>query len=408
MDRLKVKISFSGPPLEVGEMILRDRKIFFQYKAEFLEQGMSLSPLHLRQSMDIQQPATEAFDGLFGVFGDSLPDGWGRLILDRALTSKGIRLENIDVLDRLAFVGENGPGALSYHPVREETTLDSVQIDLDAIVRASQHILAGDSSEIVDDLVQLGGSSGGARPKIVVGYHPAKDQLIADTSSLPEGYEHWIIKFPATVDPEDIALTELAYHKMALAAGLEMSICRLFTGKSGRTYFGTKRFDREGNNRLHLHSAAGLMHDNFRLTNMDYGHVMDAAFRLEKDRLALEKVLRLAAFNVFSHNRDDHSKNISFLMDGTGNWRLAPAYDLTFSQSSHGYHSMTVAGESKSPGVAHLLELAHNFSIKKPERIIEQVRDAVSRWSDLAKEADVPGAAVKRINEILNPNKIIS
>jgi len=190
---------------------------------------------------------------------------------------------------------------------------------------------------------------------------------------------------------------------MALAAGLEMQPSRLFTGQSGQTYFGTKRFDRQGNDRLHLHSAAGLMNDNFRLTNMDYGHVMDAAFRLEQDRTAYEKVLRLAAFNVFAHNRDDHSKNISFLMDALGNWRLAPAYDLTFSQSSHGYHSMTVGGESKKPGQTELLGLAKSFAIKKPERIIDEVREAVNRWPEFAQASSVPQDSISRINRDLNP-----
>ena len=402
MERIAVKIRFSGAPVEVGELVLRGRQVFFKYYPDFLAQDLVLSPFHLKQTDEVQRAGTDIFDGLFGVFADSLPDGWGRLLLDRALTSKGIRLDDIDMLDRLAFVGAHGPGALSYHPAKSGLMSEAPSVDLDQIVRESNIILAGKSSDIVEELVQLGGSSGGARPKIVVGYNPKADQLMGGVNTLPEGYEPWLIKFPAMVDPADIARTELAYHNMALAAGLEMEDCRLFTGKSGQTYFGTKRFDRRGNDRLHLHSAAGLMHDNFRLTNMDYGHVMDAAFRLENDRTACSKVLRLAAFNVFAHNRDDHSKNISFLMDETGTWRLAPAYDLTFSQSSHGYHSMTVAGESKSPGRPQLLELAQTFSIKKPEQIIGEVREAVSRWSEFAKAADVPPATVKLIDRTLN------
>jgi serine/threonine-protein kinase HipA len=403
MKRVIVKARFTGVSVEVGELVLRERKVYFKYYSDFLDREMKLSPFYLKQTEGIQQAGTEVFDGLFGVFADSLPDGWGRLLLDRALTTKGIRLEEIDMLDRLAFVGENGPGTLSYHPVKSGLTSEMADIDLDEIVRESNLILAGDSSEIVEELVQLGGSSGGARPKIVVGHNPKTDQLVAGANSLPEGFEDWIIKFPATVDPVDIARTELAYHKMALAAGLDMHPSSLFTGQSGQVYFGTKRFDRQGNNRLHLHSAAGLMHDNFRLTNMDYGHVMDAAFRLEQDRSAYEKVLRLAAFNVFAHNRDDHSKNISFLMDASGNWRLAPVYDLTFSQSSHGYHSMTVGGESKSPGRKDLLRLAKSFAIKKPERIIDEAREAVNRWPEFAEASSVPKDSILRINRVLNP-----
>jgi len=403
MERVTVKIRFSGAPLEVGELVLRDQKVYFKFFPDFLARDLMLSPLHLNQIIEIQRTGTEFFDGLFGVFADSLPDGWGRLLLDRKLTESGTRLEDVTVLDRLAFVGENGPGALSYHPVKDNLTEEVTTFDLDLIAEASKQVLAGKSSGMLDELIQLGGSSGGARPKIVLGYDPLTDRLQSNTGDLPEGYEHWLIKYSATFDPTDIARTEMAYHEMALASGLEMMPSRLFESKSGGVFFGTKRFDRIGNDRLHLHSAAGLMHDNFRLTNMDYGHVMDAAFRLEKDRTACAKVLRLAAFNVFAHNRDDHSKNISFLMGETGNWWLAPAYDLTFSQSSHGYHSMTVAGESKSPGRAQLLDLAKTFSIKKPAQIIDEVRDAVGRWPEFAKKANVPTATINTIERILNP-----
>lgn len=398
-----MKVDFSGTAIDVGELVRNERNVYFRYDEDFLQGNLNLSPFYLKRTTEIQRPNTPVFDGLFGVFADSLPDGWGRLLLDRALTAKGVNLGEISPLDRLAMVGTAGMGALTFHPVKTmEEAIDS-SIDLDVVARESRSVLAGGASDLLDELVQLGGSSGGARPKIVVGYDPATDRMIKSMETLPSGFEHWLIKFPAGIDPKDVAKTEMAYYKMALAAGLKMTTCRLFKGKSGQAFFGTKRFDRNGDDRLHLHSAAGLLHYNFRLTNIDYGHVMDAAFRLEKDVRAYEKVLRLAAFNVFAHNRDDHSKNISFLMDETGNWQLAPAYDLTFSQSSHGYHSMTVAGGSKRPGREQLLNLAKNFSIKKPEKIIDEVREAVGNWSEFAKAAAVPPGSLKSINSILNP-----
>ena len=190
---------------------------------------------------------------------------------------------------------------------------------------------------------------------------------------------------------------------MALMAGLEMSDCKLFTDRSGQTYFGTKRFDRIKGKRIHTHTASGLMHDNFRMSTMDYGHLMDCAFQLEKHLKAYEKVLRLAAFNVFAHNRDDHSKNFSFLMDSKGRWSFAPVYDLTFSNSAYGFHSTMVAGESKNPGRKHLLELAKYFRIKKPELILEEVQDAISCWGSIAKECGVSKSTIKRIEKtILN------
>ncbi len=205
--------------------------------------------------------------------------------------------------------------------------LAEFRIELDEIANATQQTIAGTASEVLGELFRLGGSSGGARPKILVGYNPENQHLIKADKELPLGYKHWLIKFPSSFDSSDIANIEYAYYKMAIDAGIEMSPCQLFKGQSGKVYFGTKRFDRKGNNRLHLHSAAGIMHDNFRLSALDYGHLMDCAFQLEKDVKAYEKVLRLAAFNVFANNRDDHSKNFSFLMDATGSWRLAPAYD---------------------------------------------------------------------------------
>ncbi len=224
------------------------------------------------------------------------------------------------------IVGTNGRGALTYRPAIDSLQSSGIQLELDAIARKTKKVLERSSTDIIEELYRLGGSSGGARPKIFVGYNSAKDHLIQGTELLPEGYEHWIIKFSSSRDPPDIAQIENAYHKMALNAGLEMSPCKLFKGASGKQYFGARRFDRESNKRIHMHSAAGLMHDNFRLSSMDYGHLMDAAFRLENHVGAYEKVLRLATFNVFARNRDDHSNNVSFLMNHRGEWRLSPAY----------------------------------------------------------------------------------
>jgi hypothetical protein len=176
---------------------------------------------------------------------------------------------------------------------------------------------------------------------------------------------------------------------MAVTAGIEMSECKLFEGKSGRVYFGTKRFDRIGNKRLHMHTASGIMHDNFRMSAMDYGHLLDCAFRLEKHVQAYEKIFRLAAFNVYAYNRDDHSKNFSFLMNAKGEWRFAPAYDLTFSYSGYGFHSTMVAGESKNPGRKELMKLATLFGIKNAKTIIEQVQEAISNWDRITKESGV-------------------
>ena len=399
--KIIVSIKFNENEIELGELVSEGYTIYFKYYTDFISKGIEISPLKLKLNNEINKAAAIPFDGLFGVFADSLPDGWGKLLLDRALTSKGIDISDITMLDRLAFVGSNGVGALIYKPEINYERHKQYEFELDGIAKAAHQILSGAPSEILDELYILGGSSGGARPKILVGYNPTTQHIIGSEKDLPSDYEHWLIKFPSSSDRPDIANIEYAYYKMALDAGIEMSECKLFKGKSGQVYFGTKRFDRISNNRLHMHSAAGMMHDNFRLSNLDYGNIMDCAFRLERDVRAYEKILRLAAFNVFAHNRDDHSKNISFLMDEKGNWKVAPAYDLTFSSSGHGMHSTMISGESSNPTKQHLMELANYFKIKNASNIIDQVQTVIYNWKIYAKNCNVNTDSKNRIDKVI-------
>jgi len=400
---LIVSIQFDGAEMELGELVSDSRQIYFKYYPDFIKKGLEISPIKLKLNNIVNRANEVPFDGLFGVFADSLPDGWGRLLLDRALTAKGVSIGEITPLDRLAFVGSNGMGALIYRPERPLESTGAFEIELDEIANATRLIISGAATDVLDELNKLAGSSGGARPKILVGYDPLTGHLIGNEKVMPLNYEHWLIKFPSSLDAPDIANIEFAYHKMALDAGIEMSKSKLFEGKSGNAYFGTKRFDRSGNNRLHLHSAAGMMHDNFRLSTMDYGHLMDCAFTLEKDVRAYEKILRLAAFNVFANNRDDHSKNVSFLMDAKGAWKMAPVYDLTFSYSGHGMHSTMVAGESTNPSKKHLVELADYFKMKNAETIIDEVRSIVHNWEKYAVSSGVSRELKNSIQKVISP-----
>jgi serine/threonine-protein kinase HipA len=400
--KIIVSIRFNEAEIDVGELVSEAKNIYFKYYADFIKSGLEISPFKLKLNTEINKADAIPFDGLFGVFADALPDGWGKLLLDRSLTAKGIDINDITILDRLAYVGSNGMGALIYQPEMEVEKLNKFKLELDEITKASKHVINGTATKALDKLYQLAGSSGGARPKILVAYNSNTEHLITTEKKLEDDYEHWLIKFPSAFDTADIANIEYAYYKMAIDAGIEMSVSKLFKGKSGQTYFGTKRFDRIGNNRLHMHSAAGIMHDDFRLSNLDYGHLMDCAFKLEKDVYAYEKVLRLAAFNIFAHNRDDHSKNFSFLMDGNGNWKLAPAYDLTFSSSGHGMHSTMVANESAKPTKKHLMELGNYFKVKNASKIIDDVRSVVSNWKFYADQCDVSKASKNKIEKIIN------
>lgn len=387
--------------IEIGEMIENEGKIYFKYNADFIANGLEISPFKMKLSNEILLPKEQHFDGLFGVFSDSIPDGWGKLLLDRKFLSLGINLNNISPLDRLAYIDNNAVGAITYQPEYKNDYANSHLVDLDIISNEIETVLSGTSEDVIDELFQLGGSSGGARPKIFVGFNPKTEELLYGKSDLPDGFEHWIIKFPAFNDLKDIALIEFAYNEMAKNAGIEVNEFRLFKSKNGNHFFGSKRFDRIHNKKLHLHSVCGLLHDNFRMSTLDYGHIMDCAFTLEKDFNAYSKILRLATFNVLAHNRDDHSKNFSFLMNEKGQWKFAPAYDLTFSNSSFGFHSTTIAGESKNPTLEHLTELAKHFGVKNPNQIFEEVKNSLFAFNTIGTNLGITKDSMKLITNSL-------
>lgn len=395
-EQINVFIKFSGDEVPVGKLVLDNRQVHFKYDDNFINLGLNISPFKLKLNNSIQTADPNPFQGLFGVFDDSLPDGWGKLLLNRALEKRGLSLNEINVLDQLAYIGDTGKGALIYRPAKTNETYKD-NIDLDRLKTAMDEVYFGTSTEVIEELLHLGGSSGGARPKAHVGYNAGTNELIHGRNTLPDGFGHYIIKFPGFEDPPDIANIEYAYYKMALAANISMSDCTLLESTKGIQVFATKRFDRVGNDRIHMHSMAGLTHDNFRVSSIDYGHILDAAYQLEQSASAREKVLRLAAFNIYSHNLDDHSKNISWLMDDSGLWTLAPAYDLTFSSTAYSEHSTRVSGEGKNPGRKHLLELAQEFSISKPEEIINEVQEAIALWPNIAKACGVSKASLNRI-----------
>lgn len=395
--KLNVLLKFEQQEIPVGQMVLDGKEVLFKYSDLYLDSGWNISPLKLAFDNSIQIAAANPFDGIFGVFEDSLPDAWGQLLTRKLLNKRGIALEQLTILDRLALLGDNTSGALIYRPTDNTPNSDFQSIDLDAINKSVQQIIAGESMEIVDQLFQLGGSPGGARPKIYAGYDPATDQLIFGNDTLPENFRHWIVKFAASVDAPDSANVEMAYFQMAREAKLSMMESRLLVGVSGKKYFATERFDRKGNNRLHMISAAGMFHDDFERSQMDYGTLMHESYNLMNDHSVVEEILRRAAFNVFAHNRDDHSKNFAFLMDSTGKWSFSPAYDLTFSYSSHGMHSTTCARNGINPGTKELLQLAEHFSVDRGEKIIQEVKAVIKEWPHFANSCGVSAEYTKAI-----------
>lgn len=383
-----VYVYYNGYPKRhlMGRLLLKNRQIFFEYDVAFLKLGLELSPFKLPLKIGVITSNDKTFEGLFGVFNDSLPDGWGRLLLDRKLMHAGLTPETLSPLDRLCFVGNRGMGALSFEPENSNSVLNAPN-DLDEIDNEIQATL-DENDNYIDDLLILGGSSAGARPKVL----------------LQIDNEDWLIKFRSNLDPKDISTIEYAYHHMAKDAGLIVPQARLFPSRKGLGFFGVKRFERNGNKRIHMHTISGLIHADHREPSLDYESIMKATLYLTKDVRQCEVQFRNAVFNVLSHNRDDHSKNFSFLMNTDGEWTVSPAYDLTFSSGPAGEHSTIIMGEGKNPTKELLLKLANVGNIKPNTaiEIIQQVLAATSKWYTFANESGVSKLQTKHIGKALS------
>lgn len=354
----------------VGTLALTNQgKVAFSYDQEWLEAGFSISPFSLPLEPKVFIPNNYNFDGLFGIFADSLPDAWGRLLLEKMLKEHGIQ-KDITVLDRLALVGKNGMGALEYEPDYE--LCEEIELkNFDYLSEQCQKILNTEYSKELDILYKMGGSSGGARPKILTNIDN----------------KEWMIKFPAHVDSKDIGYQEYSYSKCAKRCGINMTETKLFESKLCKGYFGTVRFDRiekDGEKyKIHMASAAALLEADYKAPCMDYHTLMKLTRILTREnKVDLENMFRRMCFNVFAHNRDDHAKNFSFLYDEQiDGWRLSPAYDLTYSNTYFGEHTTSVDGNGANPGEKEIMNVGMKASMKKKDGnlIMEQIRQCISK-----------------------------
>ncbi len=385
---------------KIGTLAQKNKKIYFEYDKAFLKTGIELSPYKLPLKAGLFRCDDDTFEGLWGLFADSLPDGWGRLLMDRYLIRLGINPNSLTPLDRLAYVGKYAMGALSYKPEKDVGELGFNEIVLDELAKSSEEILEGSSDKMVDELLALGGSSGGARPKVLVQLSADHTQIVHGKQKLKEGFSHYIVKFASSLDSKEIGAIEYAYSLMAKEAGLEMTNTVLLEGRRGR-YFAIERFDRVGDKRVHMHSVAGLTHSDFRFPTLDYDDLLRLTLHLTKSMVEVEKMFRLACFNLFAHNRDDHAKNFSFLMDEKGVWRLSPAYDITFSFGLGGEHSTMYLGEGKNPTKEHLLELGKRHGLKKANLVVDEVERAVNRWEEFASEVKLSRKIIQEIGKYI-------
>ena len=342
-----------------------DHRVAFAYTKDWLDDGFPVSPFSLPVKAGVFVPATMNFGGLFGVFGDSLPDSWGQLLMNRMLKKRGRDPDQTGQLTRLAIIGDAGMGVLCYHPARE-TWPEQKLSDLDSLAEECLHILKRKETDDADRMFALAGSSGGARPKVMT--------------------DEWIVKFPASAEDPDSGVMEKAYMDCAAHCGILVPESRLLPSKRCGGYFSVRRFDRtrrpDGSlARYHMLTAAAILESDWRSPGMDYHTLMKLTKILCCDRREeVGQMFRRMCFNVFAHNRDDHSKNFAFLYDDKEDiWSLSPAYDLTWSSTYYGEHTTTVDGNGRNPGIKELLNVGKAAGLPLPwcRTTAEQIRQIV-------------------------------
>lgn len=403
VEKIQVGLNFGAGVIPVGRLASHESKIYFEYDKSFLESAPELSPIRLPLKPGLSSFDYYLFEGLPGIFNDSLPDGWGRLLFDRYLRSLGVLPANVSALDRLAHVGHHGMGALVYEPDHSQVEEGDV-LCLDMLAEQAQEVLDGRSEDVIQMLLELNGSSAGARPKALIGVDRDRKNISHGVNNLPDGYEPWLVKFANTNDGEDAGAIEYVYALMAKEAGINMPDIHLFPAKHGAGYFAIRRFDRDGQKRFHMHTACGLLHSDFRTPSLDYEDLIALTSMLTKDIREVERMFRLAVFNVMAHNRDDHAKNFSYLMNEEGRWELSPAYDLTFSSGPRMQQSTSVMGEGKNPSTEHLKRLGQEAGLSSSQivAITEQTKEALADWTLKAKEYGVSRSNINLIGKKLS------
>ncbi len=396
--------------LESGEVV-------FEYDDEFRASGLEISPVRLPLSTRGPQlfpdlARSEAFLGLPGVLADALPDRFGNAVIRAYFESHGRPDAALSPVQRLLYIGGRAMGALEFHPpVETPTPPEREALEVAELVKAARHVIEGRTDVAVPEIMRVGSSAGGARPKAVILWNRKTDEVRSAFATPRPGDEHWIIKFDGVgeVDapdphPRPYNRIEHAYSRMAAAAGLEVAETRLLEERR-LAHFMTRRFDRVGERRLHLHSVGGMEHVDFNQPGAySYEQYLRLVLALGLGYPALEEAFRRACFNVVAVNQDDHVKNLAFLMDEDGRWMLAPAFDLTFARGA-GFtrrHQMSFAGMRENFAPADLVGVAERFGIRGDGReILDRIGEAVSRWPKWARDSSVPEQRTRDIRSAL-------
>lgn len=391
----------------------------FEYDPEFAGSGIQLSPLVMPLSGQVHQfpeLPRNTFHGLPGLLADSLPDKFGNALIDAWLATQGRTPESFNAVERLCYTGTRGMGALEFAPVLGPKPRKASKLEVDALVRLAGEVLthrgrllghlhAAGKAKALRDILTVGTSAGGARAKAVIAWNPQTHEVRSGQIAAGDGFEYWLLKFDGVAgnrdkerdDPTGYGAVEFAYHRMAKAAGITMSECRLLE-ENGRRHFMTRRFDRlAGGEKLHLQSLCALAHFDFNQAGAyGYEQALLAIRRLQLPMSAVEEQFRRMVFNVVARNQDDHVKNIAFLMNPLGEWSLAPAFDVTYSYNPTGAwtgtHQMTLNGKRDGFTREDFVQCARSALMKRGRAatILEEVQATVERWPEFAAEAGVP------------------
>ena len=407
MKSLFVKIRFDDKNSHlVGRLFLSDLtgKCHFEYDQTFISTGLEISPFNLSlKSTAYQARLNPDFYDLHGVFADSLPDDWGKKVQDLEFYKIGIT--DPTAIDRLAFVGAYGIGALRYEPAQDFA--EGVRaVSLADLRKATQKIIAGAVEEVTDELMHSGGSAGGMRPKFLVDLDMNNHENLRYTRGRPE--DSWypvIIKTPSK-DGDHYQRIEYSYSIMARDCGITVPDTFLLTGKKSlKAFFAIKRFDiLKTGEQLHVHTYAGLLGLNFREVSLDYSDLFRTTLDITRDHSQVVEAYRRMVFNYLGYNNDDHAKNFSFVMNKKGDWSLSPAYDMSYSPGRQGFHTMSINGIRHNARIKDFEMIAGNFNIKEWKTIVGRTIDTFKKWTSLAKNNSVPAKYMAIVNHRIKEN----
>jgi len=405
---------------------------YFQYDSKFIQWDWDLSPIKIPISQGSRiysfpelrkgrNETEENFKGLPGLLSDALPDKYGNKLINIWLAQQGRPENSMNPVEKLCFIGTRGMGALEFEPSQIKTGTKSFSLELDSLVEIAKKMLNEreafltnmnkDEEKTMMEILKIGTSAGGARPKAVIAYNPKTEEVRSGQGNVPKGFEHWLLKLDGVSgeqfgESSGWGRVEYAYYLMAIDSEIEISKCQLLK-ENGRAHFMTKRFDREGNVKHHLQSLCGLQHYDF---NDMYGYSYEQVFQtmrlLRLTYPEAEQMFRRMVFNVLATNYDDHTKNFSFILKKDEKWRLAPAYDLCFSfdPTNHWVSKQTLSVNGKRLGITKedLITIAKDNNIKKSEKIIKDINSIVKSWNKYAERAEVRNDLKERINSNLN------